>query len=90
MKHYRNVKVKYDPTVDQKETDEYDDMIEVRGGMEIPGIADIPAVKIKKKAAKEEEVEEIEEEEIEEIDDELDVELDEEALEIADDDDDDF
>ena len=86
MKHYRNVKVKYDPTVDQKETDEYDEMIEVRGGI----LPDVPLVKTKTDVEDEEieEIEEIEEEDVD-FEDELDVEFDEEALEISDDDDDD-
>ena len=73
MKYYRNVKVDYDPTVDQKETDEYDELAELRGGFEFPG-ADIPLVKTEP---------EVEFEEVEEDEEELD--LDDENLEIEDD-----
>src|SRR5204863_8871472 len=37
MKYYRNVKVAYDPTENQKPQDEYDEMGDyIRGGLEIP------------------------------------------------------
>ena len=84
MKYYRNVKVDYDPTVDQKETDEYDELAELRGGFEFPG-ADIPFVKTEP----EDEVEEVEEEI--DLDDEENLEIEDDAFETADEiEDDDF
>ncbi len=42
MKYYRNVKVAYDATENQKPTDEYDEMGDyIRGGLEVP-MADVP------------------------------------------------
>ncbi len=43
MKYYRNVKVDFDPTVNQKEEDEYDDFVALTGGIELPP-ASVPLV----------------------------------------------
>jgi len=43
MRHYRNVEVDFDPTVNQKEEDEYDDFVALTGGIEIPP-AGVPLV----------------------------------------------
>ena len=42
MKFYRNVKIDHDPTVNQKETDEFDEYDQLRGGL-LPSV-DIPLV----------------------------------------------
>ncbi len=42
MKFYRNVKVDVDPTVNQKEADEFDEYDQLRGGL-LPSV-DIPLV----------------------------------------------
>ena len=36
MKFYRNVQVDYDPTENQKQEDEFDELADIRGGMELP------------------------------------------------------
>ncbi|HQY67240.1 MAG TPA: hypothetical protein PLD38_08175, partial [Pyrinomonadaceae bacterium] len=44
MKYYRNVKVAYDPTENQKQHDEFDELADIRGGIEIPMPIDIPGI----------------------------------------------
>ena len=45
MKTYRNVKIENDPTMNQKKTDEYDELVtDIRGGLEMPESMDIPFV----------------------------------------------
>ena len=44
MKYYRNVKVAYDPTENQKQQDEFDELADIRGGIEIPMPIDIPGI----------------------------------------------
>src|SRR5690349_24548386 len=44
MKYYRNVKVDYDPTENRKEEDEFDEMYDIRGGIELPMPVDVPGV----------------------------------------------
>src|SRR5688572_22889191 len=44
MKYYRNVKVDYDPTENQKVEDEFDELADIRGGLEIPVMAGVPGV----------------------------------------------
>jgi DNA-directed RNA polymerase subunit beta' len=45
MKYYRNVKVDYDPTMNQKVVDEYDDEFPiVTGGLDLPSPMDLPGV----------------------------------------------
>jgi DNA-directed RNA polymerase subunit beta' len=45
MKIYRNVKVEHDPTMNQKKTDEYDEMVsDIRGGFDLPESMDVPFV----------------------------------------------
>ncbi|HVE58742.1 MAG TPA: hypothetical protein VNB22_18050, partial [Pyrinomonadaceae bacterium] len=45
MKYYRNVKVDYDPTMNQKVVDEYDDEFPiVTGGLDLPSPMDMPGV----------------------------------------------
>jgi DNA-directed RNA polymerase subunit beta' len=47
MKYYRNVKVDYDPTMNQKVVDEYDEEFPiVTGGMDLPLPMDVPGVEI--------------------------------------------
>lgn len=84
MKYYRNVKVDYDATVDRKETDEYDELAELRGGLDLPAPADIPLVE------PDEDVEEVEMEDEDDfnLDDEEAFELDDEEVEMVDEDDD--
>jgi DNA-directed RNA polymerase subunit beta' len=44
MKYYRNVKVDYDPTENQKQEDEFDELADIRGGLDIPVMAGVPGV----------------------------------------------
>ncbi len=44
MKYYRNVKVDYDPTVNQKKEEEYDDFPLISGGLDLPVPMDVPGV----------------------------------------------
>ncbi len=44
MKYYRNVKVDYDPTENQKQEDEFDEMASMTGGIDIPVLAGVPGV----------------------------------------------
>ncbi|PYT00707.1 MAG: DNA-directed RNA polymerase subunit beta' [Acidobacteria bacterium] len=44
MKYYRNVKVAPDATENRKVEDEFDELAELRGGMEIPVLASVPGV----------------------------------------------
>ena len=83
MKYYRNVKIDYDPTVNQKQEEEFDEFPLTTGGMDLPAPRDVPGVE----ADDLDEVEDMEDEiEIEE--DEI---FDEDELElVADDDDDDL
>ncbi|MBC7900234.1 MAG: hypothetical protein H7070_09295, partial [Saprospiraceae bacterium] len=43
MKYYRNVKVAYDATENRKQEDEFDEMADIRGGLELP-ILGVPGV----------------------------------------------
>lgn len=44
MKYYRNVKVAYDPTENRKQEDEFDELTDIRGGLELPIPMDVPGV----------------------------------------------
>ena len=44
MKYYRNVKVDYDPTENQKQEDEFDELADIRGGLDLPVMAGVPGV----------------------------------------------
>ncbi len=44
MKYYRNVKVDFDPTVNQKQEDELDEFPLTTGGLELPAPIDVPGV----------------------------------------------
>ncbi len=44
MKYYRNVKVDYDATVNQKAEEEYDDFPLTTGGLDLPPMANVPGV----------------------------------------------
>ena len=45
MKYYRNVKVAFDATENQKQEDEFDELADIRGGLELPPIlAGVPGV----------------------------------------------
>jgi len=44
MKHYRNVQIDHDPTADLKQEDEFDELADIRGGLELPPMMDIPGV----------------------------------------------
>jgi hypothetical protein len=83
MKFYRNVKIDVDPTVNQKEADEFDEYDQLRGGI-IPAPADIPLV--------EPDTDEVEVDDDIELEDDFATEeefdLDDDSLELADDDDD--
>jgi DNA-directed RNA polymerase subunit beta' len=85
MKFYRNVKIDYDPTVNQKEEDEFDEYDQLRGGL-LPAPADIPLVE------PDTDTEEVEDEDDIELEDEFgseeEFELDDESLEMIDEDDD--
>ena len=82
MKYYRNVKIDFDPTVNQKPEEEFDEFPLTTGGMDLPAPRDVPGV----------EVDDFDE--VEDITDEIEIEEDEsyndDELElVADDDDDD-
>ncbi len=82
MKYYRNVKIDYDPTVNQKQEEEFDEFPLTTGGMDLPAPRDVPGIEVDDL----DEVEDIDEIEIEE--DEI---FNEDEFElVADDDDDDF
>jgi hypothetical protein len=79
MKYYRNVKVDYDPTVNQKAEEEYEEYTALTEGLNLPSPANVPGVEADLET-------EEPEEEIEEIEDDLDMEMDlEEELVEADD-----
>ena len=45
MKYYRNVKVAHDATENQKQEDEFDELADIRGGLELsPILAGVPGV----------------------------------------------
>ncbi len=44
MKHYRNVQVDHDATADMKQEDEFDELADIRGGLELPPLMDIPGI----------------------------------------------
>jgi DNA-directed RNA polymerase subunit beta' len=46
MKYYRNVKIDYDPTVNQKKEEEYDDFPLISGGLDLPVPMDVPGVEV--------------------------------------------
>ena len=46
MKYYRNVKVEYDPTVNQKKEEEYDDFPIISGGLDLPVPIDVPGIEL--------------------------------------------
>ncbi|MEZ5427553.1 MAG: DNA-directed RNA polymerase subunit beta' [Pyrinomonadaceae bacterium] len=88
MKYYRNVKVEFDPTINQKAEEEYEEYTALTEGLNLPSPSNVPGVET------ENDVEEPEEEEVEvDEEDDLDVNL-EEMVEVDDsddfDDDDDF
>jgi DNA-directed RNA polymerase subunit beta' len=75
MKYYRNVKVDFDPTVNQKEEEELDEFPLAVGGFTMPTIADVPGIEPEDF---DEEVEELtdfdsEEEEVFELEDTLEI-----------------
>ena len=78
MKYYRNVKVDYDPTVNQKQEEEFDDFPLTTGGLDFPAPIDVPGIDVEDF----DEVEEVDEFEIED-------EAFDEDLELVDGDDDD-
>jgi DNA-directed RNA polymerase subunit beta' len=78
MKYYRNVRVAHDNTENRKVEDEFDELENIRGGLDLPVLGGVPGVE---EADIEEEVEEVE-------DDSLELETDEDLeLEEVDDDD---
>jgi len=46
MKYYRNVKVEYDPTVNQKKEEEYDDFPIISGGLNLPVPIEVPGIEL--------------------------------------------
>jgi DNA-directed RNA polymerase subunit beta' len=44
MRHYRNVEIDYDNSVNQKKEDEFDDFTLITGGIDLPAIVDLPEV----------------------------------------------
>ncbi len=44
MRHYRNVEIDYDNSVNQKKEDEFDDFTLITGGIDLPELADFPEV----------------------------------------------
>lgn len=44
MKYYRNVQIDPDPTENRKEQDEFDEIETIRGGLDLPGLVDVPGV----------------------------------------------
>ena len=82
MKYYRNVKIDFDPTVNQKPEEEFDEFPLTTGGMDLPAPRDVPGVEVDDFDEVEDIMDEIEIEEDESYnDDELEL--------VADDDDDD-
>ncbi len=75
MKYYRNVKVAYDATENRKQEDEFDELADIRGGMELPPIlAGVPGV---------EEIDMVEDDDLEIVgEDSLDIDSDEEVFDI--------
>ncbi|HMQ03868.1 MAG TPA: DNA-directed RNA polymerase subunit beta' [Pyrinomonadaceae bacterium] len=64
MKYYRNVEIARDATENQKKEDEFDELADIRGGLEIPVFANVPGVEADGDYEEEADVEtEIEEEE---------------------------
>ncbi len=79
MKYYRNVRIAYDPTENQKQADEFDEMADIRGGIEFPIPMDVPGVEpddLEDEAIEVEDAE-LETEEVFDIDEAMKVELDE-------------
>ena len=82
MKYYRNVKVAYDPTENQKQADEFDELADIRGGIEFPIPMDVPGVEsidFDDEALDVEDAE-LETEEIFDIDEAMKIDLDDEEL----------
>jgi hypothetical protein len=76
MKYYRNVKVEYDPTVNQKKEEEYDDFPLISGGLDLPVPMDVPGIDA---------IDDFDEiEEIDDLDLEEELTLDDDSLEIED------
>ncbi len=44
MKYYRNVKVDYDPSVNRKQEEEYDEITAMTGGLDLPNPPNVPGV----------------------------------------------
>ena len=79
MKYYRNVKVDYDPTVNQKAEEEYEEYTALTEGLNLPSPANVPGVEADFET-------EEPEEETAEIEDDLDIDIDleEELVEVDD------
>ncbi len=73
MKYYRNVKVEYDPTVNQKKEEEYDDFPLISGGLDLPVPMDVPGIEIDE-FDEIEEIDDLEPEEEFTLDDSLEIE----------------
>ncbi len=76
MKYYRNVKVDYDPTVNQKEEEELDEFPLAVGGFTVPPMVDVPGIEAEDFDEEIEESDEFnsEEEEVFELEDTLEIE----------------
>ena len=46
MKYYRNVKVDFDPTVNQKQEEEFDEFPLTTGGLDLPAPRDVPGIEV--------------------------------------------
>ncbi len=82
MKYYRNVKVDFDPTVNQKQEEEFDEFPLTTGGMDMPAPRDVPGVEV-------DDYEEVEDEVINDFEIEEDEAFEDEELDLVVDDDDD-
>ncbi len=74
MKYYRNVKIDFDPTVNQKEEEELDEFPLAVGGFTLPPIADVPGIEAEDFDEEVEDLTDFEsEEEVFELEDTLDI-----------------
>lgn len=72
MKYYRNVKVDFDPTVNQKEEEELDEFPLAVGGFTLPPIVDVPGIEAEDFDEEPEDLDDVSTEEILELEDSLD------------------
>ncbi len=83
MKYYRNVKVDFDPTVNQKQEEEFDEFPLTTGGLDLPAPRDVPGIEV-------DDFDEVEDDVTDEFEIEDDEVFDENELDLVVDDDDDL